>query len=211
LTYRAAGRLYISWLKTLGTHYEHEAGFLYRFIGPPPPLGSKKPEVTDTVWVHFAGQIVDNLTVNPYGYFQNSFKDDVPFLLNLQTIPSGLSLAYSLLTTNCQLECVLPSELAFGKNGVNWVIPPGAALVCRLQLVEEREEEVTIGTKLTANAIPSGYIQHPEGILYKWLVEPDPTDHEHPGEHDNITFHCEGKTMSGEIFETSFDRHSPYV
>ncbi len=55
-----------------------------------------------------------------------------------------------------------------------------------------------------------GVLKLPSGVLYR-VVSSGPTDGISPHRADDVKVHYEGKLVSGDIFDSSFDRGSPAV
>lgn len=106
---------------------ETESGLQYKVLTE--GTGSK-PLITDKVKVHYVGKLIDGTV------FQSSVEMGTPaeFVLN-QVIP-GWTEGLQLMTVGSKYELYIPSELGYGPRGQGQTIPPDAALVFEVELLD---------------------------------------------------------------------------
>ena len=63
---------------------------------------------------------------------------------------------------------------------------------------------------LEKNKTEPGVVTLPSGLQYK-IVRSGPADGPHPGLHDDVSSHYEGKFINGEVFDSSYERGVPSV
>lgn len=63
---------------------------------------------------------------------------------------------------------------------------------------------------LDKNAKEPGVVVLPSGLQYK-IVKSGPATGAHPGLHDEVMSHYEGKYLNGEVFDSSYERGQPSV
>ena len=91
----------------------------------------KKPSSGDLVKVHYKGELLDGTV------FDSSYKRDQPIEFKVgegQVIP-GWDEGIMLLDKGDKARFIIPSHLAYGKNGAGGVIPPNATLIFEVELV----------------------------------------------------------------------------
>jgi len=91
----------------------------------------KKPFSGDLVKVHYKGELLDGTV------FDSSYKRDQPIEFKVgegQVIP-GWDEGIMLLDKGDKARFIIPSHLAYGKNGAGGVIPPNATLIFEVELV----------------------------------------------------------------------------
>jgi FKBP-type peptidyl-prolyl cis-trans isomerase FklB len=90
----------------------------------------EKPAATDKVKVHYHGTLLNGKT------FDSSVDRGEPeeFLLN-QVIP-GWTEGVQLMKKGAKYKFYIPSNLAYGERGAGGVIPPNAALIFEVELLE---------------------------------------------------------------------------
>ena len=87
------------------------------------------PTPTSTVKVHYVGSLLDGTV------FDSSIKRGQPAELALDSVIPGWSEGVQLMRVGGKAKLYVPSELGYGERGVG-PIPPGAALVFELELIE---------------------------------------------------------------------------
>ena len=105
---------------------ELESGLQYRILKE----GSgKTPDQQDTVKVHYTGRLIN-------GTVFDSSREGEPIVFNLTAIIRGWQEALQLMTEGSHWEVVLPSELAYGRNGSGGSIGPNETLIFEIELLE---------------------------------------------------------------------------
>lgn len=89
----------------------------------------RKPVPTSDVRVHYKGSLLDGTV------FDSSIDRGEPAEFKLNAVIPGWTEALQLMTVGSKYEIFIPAELAYGDQG-NQVIPPGAALIFEVELLE---------------------------------------------------------------------------
>lgn len=89
-----------------------------------------QPGSTDTVKVHYRGTTVDG------NEFDSSYERGEPVEFRVDQVIPGWTEALQLMHTGAKWQLVIPANLAYGEQGRGGVIPPGAALVFEVELLE---------------------------------------------------------------------------
>lgn len=90
----------------------------------------KSPEATNTVKVNYEGSLIDGTI------FDSSFEGGQPIEFPLNRVIPGWTEGVQLMKEGATFEFFVPSELAYGENGAAGVIPPNAALIFKVELLE---------------------------------------------------------------------------
>ncbi len=89
-----------------------------------------QPSSSDIVRVHYRGTTVDGTE------FDSSYKRDEPVAFQVDRVIAGWTEALQLMQEGAIWQLAIPAELAYGEQGSSGVIPPGAALVFDVELLE---------------------------------------------------------------------------
>ncbi len=91
-----------------------------------------KAEKGKTVSVHYKGQLLDGTV------FDSSYKRKAPidFTLGVGQVISGWDEGITLLKVGDKARFAIPSDLAYGTRGAGGVIPPNAALIFDVELMD---------------------------------------------------------------------------
>jgi FKBP-type peptidyl-prolyl cis-trans isomerase FklB len=87
------------------------------------------PGDNDTVTVNYRGTFVDGTE------FGSSAKDGKPLEVPVGRVFRGWSEALKLMKTGSKWQLFIPTELAYGQNGMSSRIPPNAALIIEVELL----------------------------------------------------------------------------
>ncbi len=90
----------------------------------------KKPAKTDTVKVHYKGALVNGTE------FDSSYKRNKPIEFSLNGVIPGWSEGVQLMNLGSKIKLFIPPELGYGARGAGGVIPPNAALIFEVELLE---------------------------------------------------------------------------
>lgn len=102
------------------------SGLQYRIITE----GSgAKPQVTDTVTVHYRGTLIDGEE------FDSSYKRGEPATFPLNGVIKGWQEALPLIKEGGKWEIFVPSELAYGPKGAGASIGPNETLIFEIELL----------------------------------------------------------------------------
>lgn len=104
-------------------------GLQYEVITAGVPDG-KKPSLEDTVVVHYIGMLTDGTK------FDASVDRGEPATFPVGGVIAGWTQVLQLMTKGAKWKVAIPSELAYGERGAGGAIPPGAALVFEINLLD---------------------------------------------------------------------------
>ena len=90
----------------------------------------KKPKATDQVRCHYEGTLI-NGTV-----FDSSYKRGEPAVFGLNQVISGWTEGVQLMQEGAKYRFFIPYNLAYGERGAGQQIPPFAALIFDVELIE---------------------------------------------------------------------------
>jgi len=88
-----------------------------------------KPGASDTVSVHYHGTLLDGTV------FDSSVKRGQPASFAVNQVIAGWTEVLQLMPTGSKWKVVIPSELAYGKNGAGSAIGPNETLVFEIELL----------------------------------------------------------------------------
>lgn len=90
----------------------------------------EKPTIKDTVVCHYLGTLIDGEE------FDNSYKRGEPITFPVSGVIKGWTEALQLMPNGSKWRLFIPSALAYGDRGAGKEIPPGAALVFDVELLD---------------------------------------------------------------------------
>jgi FKBP-type peptidyl-prolyl cis-trans isomerase FklB len=88
-----------------------------------------KPKATDSVTVHYRGTLLDGTE------FDSSMKHGQPVTFTLNQVVRGWTEGIQLMPKGSKYQFFIPSDLAYGPNGMGNVIPPNATLIFEIELL----------------------------------------------------------------------------
>jgi FKBP-type peptidyl-prolyl cis-trans isomerase len=89
-----------------------------------------QPKASETVRVHYRGTLIDGTE------FDSSYKRGQPISFRLNQVIAGWTEGLQLMKTGARHELYIPYHLAYGERGAGNVIPPFAALIFEVELLE---------------------------------------------------------------------------
>ncbi|MDR2922724.1 MAG: FKBP-type peptidyl-prolyl cis-trans isomerase, partial [Treponema sp.] len=89
-----------------------------------------KPGESDTVKVHYEGKLIDGTV------FDSSYNRGAPAEFPLNLVISGWTEGIQLMGVNSKYRLYIPSQLAYGPNGADPVIPPYSTLIFEVELLD---------------------------------------------------------------------------
>lgn len=104
-----------------------ESGLQYKIITEG---NGAKPSIEDTVQVHYRGTLIDGTE------FDSSYSHGEPATFPLNGVIPGWTEALQLLSKGSKAELYIPSELAYGPQGMGQVIGPNSTLVFEVELLD---------------------------------------------------------------------------
>ena len=90
----------------------------------------KKPSATDQVVCHYEGTLIDGTV------FDSSYKRNQPAAFGLNQVIAGWTEGVQLMQEGAKYRFFIPYDLAYGERGAGAQIPPFAALVFDVELIE---------------------------------------------------------------------------
>ena len=90
----------------------------------------KKPSATDKVRCHYCGTLTDGTK------FDSSYDRNQPAVFGLNQVIAGWTEGLQLMGEGSKYELYIPYQLGYGANGAGASIPPYAALVFTVELLE---------------------------------------------------------------------------
>ena len=91
----------------------------------------KKPKAEDVVSVNYRGTLMNGTE------FDNSYKHGEVAKIPVSGVMKGWSEAIQLMPVGSKWVLYIPPDLAYGERGAGQVIPPNAALIFEVELVED--------------------------------------------------------------------------
>ena len=88
------------------------------------------PKDGDDVTIHYVGTFIDGEE------FDSSVRNGQPVTYSVNGFTKGFSEALKMMKEGDKWKVTIPSELAYGPNGFQGVIPPNAVLVFELELIK---------------------------------------------------------------------------
>lgn len=104
-----------------------DSGLLYREVRPGE---GDSPTANQTVTVHYRGTLIDGTR------FDGTYERDQPATFPIGSVIPGWAEALQLMKPGAKWELFIPAELAYGAHGSAPAIPPAAALVFEIELLE---------------------------------------------------------------------------
>lgn len=90
----------------------------------------KKPSATDQVVCHYEGTLIDGTV------FDSSYQRNQPATFGLNQVVAGWTEGVQLMQEGAKYRFFIPYNLAYGERGAGAQIPPFAALVFDVELIE---------------------------------------------------------------------------
>ena len=90
----------------------------------------KKPSATDQVVCHYEGTLIDGTV------FDSSYKRNQPATFGLNQVIAGWTEGVQLMQEGAKYRFFIPYDLAYGERGAGAQIPPFAALIFDVELIE---------------------------------------------------------------------------
>lgn len=90
----------------------------------------KKPSATDQVVCHYEGTLIDGTV------FDSSYQRNQPATFSLNQVIAGWTEGVQLMQEGAKYRFFIPYNLAYGERGAGAQIPPFAALVFDVELIE---------------------------------------------------------------------------
>ena len=103
------------------------------------PNGGRRPGPSDEVKINYEGKLLDGQV------FDSSFDRGEPAVLTVRDVVPGFREALELMRPGDEWLVYLPANLAYGDKGAG-PIPPGAALMFRIELIAIAPAEGSVGS-----------------------------------------------------------------
>ncbi len=122
----AAGESYLAENKSKEGVVTLASGLQYRILKE----GSgQKPTASDQVTTHYEGKTIDG------SIFDSSFERGEPATFPVNGVIAGWTEALQLMSVGSVYELVIPSDLAYGKQGAGADIAPNSTLIFKVELI----------------------------------------------------------------------------
>jgi len=108
------------------------SGLLYRILKSGPP-GGLTPNASSPCKCHYRGTLIDGTE------FDSSYSRGKPATFSPNRVIRGWTEALQMMKEGDKWELYIPSELAYGTRGAGARIPPNAALVFEIELIQVQE------------------------------------------------------------------------
>jgi len=102
------------------------SGLQYEIVNE---TSGKKPSSDSTVLVHYEGRLVDGTV------FDSSYGRE-PWETEINRVIPGWTEGIQLMSVGSKFIFYIPSQLAYGENGIQGVIPPFSTLIFNVELLE---------------------------------------------------------------------------
>ncbi len=124
---RAEGEAYLKANSSKAGVVTLPSGLQYQVLTPGT---GRKPKATDRVKCHYEGTLIDGTV------FDSSYRRGEPAVFPLNGVIKGWTEGVQLMSEGAKYRFFIPFELAYGANGAGASIPPYAALVFDVELLE---------------------------------------------------------------------------
>jgi peptidylprolyl isomerase/FKBP-type peptidyl-prolyl cis-trans isomerase FklB len=104
-------------------------GLQYKVVRSGPASG-RTPRLGDEVKVNYEGKLIDGEV------FDSSYQRGVPAAMPLDGLIKGWQEALKLMRPGDEWILYVPPKLGYGDEGAGGVIPPGAGLIFRIELLD---------------------------------------------------------------------------
>lgn len=161
----------------------------------------EKPKAGEKVTVHYRGMLLNGKQ------FDASYDRGQPFSFKLGKgqVIAGWDEGIALLNTGTKATFLIPSQLAYGKQGAGGDIPPSAVLRFDIELMDAPNEKKAIAEYLTKNNLKSQVT--PSGLHY--IIKQQGAGVK-PAKGQTIVAHYKGTLLNGQEFDSSYSRNQPF-
>jgi len=90
----------------------------------------RKPQANSTVVVHYEGRLIDGTV------FDSSYERGTPWETNIGNVIPGWTEGIQMMSIGSKFIFYIPSNLAYGDNGVQGIIPPFSTLIFTVELFD---------------------------------------------------------------------------
>jgi FKBP-type peptidyl-prolyl cis-trans isomerase len=104
------------------------SGLQFKVVRSGPATGLR-PQLGDEVKVNYEGKLIDGTV------FDSSYQRGVPAAMPLRGLIKGWQEALQLMRPGDEWILYVPPNLGYGAEGAGGMIPPGAALIFRIELI----------------------------------------------------------------------------
>ena len=104
------------------------SGLQFKIVRSGPPEGLR-PQLADEVKVHYEGKLIDGTV------FDSSYERGQPAAMPLRGLIPGWQEGLQLMRPGDEWILYVPAKLGYGDEGAGGKIPPGAALIFRIELL----------------------------------------------------------------------------
>lgn len=161
-----------------------------------------KPNKGEKIKVHYRGFTLDGKE------FDNSFDRGQPFMfkVGMAQVIKGWDEGLMLLNAGSKAILLIPSDLAYGRNGAGGgEIPPNSVLKFEVELLESLSDAKTIADYTKTNNLKT--LTTPSGLHY--VITQQGTG-ARPQTGQTVVVHYKGTLLNGQEFDSSFKRNQPF-
>ena len=106
-----------------------ESGLVYKIVSSPNPT-APRPHADSTIKIHYEGRLTNDVV------FDSSYERGVPAVFPLDGLITAWKIAIPKMHKGDIWEIYVPAELGYGDAGAGAMIPPGAVLKFKVELID---------------------------------------------------------------------------
>lgn len=106
-----------------------ESGLVYKIVSSPNPT-APRPHADSTIKIHYEGKLTNDVV------FDSSYERGVPAVYALDELIAAWRIIIPKMHKGDTWEIYVPAELGYGDTGSGTMIPPGAVLKFKIELID---------------------------------------------------------------------------